>query len=671
MKLHPIALAVLSASVIGTVNAQILEEIVVTADYRNLQSLDTAVSLSIVDAEQLQKFNSTSLEQGISRLSNVNYASGGNNAKYFQIRGIGERSQFIETVNPSIGLVVDGIDVSELGNAAALLDIRSIEVLRGPQGTLHGASTIGGLIYVNSNTASHEESAAQISYASRHFRSAEIATGTKIGDDAAIRIALSRTRADGPYQNEYLGVDDTHHRDETNAKLQANIQLNPIHQLRVTGLWVDHQNGYDAFNFDNNFTTQSDQPGEDSIEGSAFSFQLNSQYDQFTLESSISQVRADTTYAYDEDWSYVGFHPWEYSSYDEYLRTTDKRTGEIRATSSSDTHWVIGVNAGQRDQTLTRNYTYLASPYHSEVNTTHYALFGERVFDLNHQFALRTGTRLEQHNADYQDSDGNMGSHDDLMWGLKLGLEYRLQDQLAFISLSRGFKAGGFNSSTELPEPLKTFSDESLWGIDLGMKGHLAESLSYATTLFYQYRSDAQVKASRLISRTDGSTQFIDFIDNTASANSYGLETELTHQTTESLLSYVNLGLLITQLNEAGASFDGRELAHAPLYSGEVGIDYSINDQWAINLNVAVKDEFYFSNRHDTQSDAYALLNAAISYQTTWGSLRLYGTNLTDEMFATRGFGSFGNNPANGYVTEPYYQLGEPRSVGVSLEVNW
>ncbi|NVK11870.1 MAG: hypothetical protein HWD83_07695, partial [Gammaproteobacteria bacterium] len=74
---------------------------------------------------------------------------------------------------------------------------------------------------------------------------------------------------------------------------------------------------------------------------------------------------------------------------------------------------------------------------------------------------------------------------------------------------------------------------------------------------------------------------------------------------------------------------------------------------------------------HDTQSDAYALLNAAISYQTTWGSLRLYGTNLTDEMFATRGFGSFGNNPANGYVTEPYYQLGEPRSVGVSLEVNW
>lgn len=671
MKLHPIALAVLSASVIGTANAQIIEEIIVTADYRNLQSLDTAASLSIVDAEQLQKFNSTSLEQGISRLANINYASGGNNAKYFQIRGIGERSQFIETVNPSIGLIVDGIDVSELGNAAALLDINSIEVLRGPQGTLHGASTIGGLIYVNSHTASHEQSVAQISYASRNLLSAEIAAGTKIGDDAAIRIALSRTLTDGPYQNAYLGVEDTHNRDETNAKLQASIQIGAGHQLNFTGLLVDHQNGYDAFNFDNNFTTQSDQPGEDSIEGSAFSFRLNSQFDSFTLESSISQVSADTTYAYDEDWSYVGFHPWEYSSYDEYLRTTDKLTGEVRAISNSDTHWVIGVNAGQRDQALTRNYTYLASPYHSEVNTTHYAVFGERVFDLNHQFALRTGARLEQYNADYQDSDSNVGSHDDLMWGLKLGLEYRIHDRLTFISLSRGFKAGGFNSSTELPEPLKAFSDESLWAIDVGVKGQLAESLSYATTLFYQYRNDAQVKASRLVSRADGSTQFIDYFDNTASATSYGLEAELTHQTTESLLSYINLGLLKTQLNETGASFDGRELAHAPLYSGEVGLDYSITDRWAMNLNVTVKDKFYFSNRHDTQSDAYALLNAAISYQTRWGSLRLYGTNLTDEVFATRGFGSFGNNPANGYITEPYYQLGEPRTVGISLGLNW
>ena len=60
----------------------------------------------------------------------------------FQIRGIGERSQFKDPLDSSVGLIVDGINLSGLGLAGTLADIDQLELLRGPQGTTFGSSAM-------------------------------------------------------------------------------------------------------------------------------------------------------------------------------------------------------------------------------------------------------------------------------------------------------------------------------------------------------------------------------------------------------------------------------------------------------------------------------------------------------------------------------------------------
>jgi outer membrane receptor protein involved in Fe transport len=89
-------------------------------------------------------------------------------------------------------------------------------------------------------------------------------------------------------------------------------------------------------------------------------------------------------------------------------------------------------------------------------------------------------------------------------------------------------------------------------------------------------------------------------------------------------------------------------------------------------VDADLKDEFFYSDRHHVKSNSdYTLLNASAHWQIGSVDLRLWARNLTDEDYSVRAFGSFGNDPRKGYVTEPYFQWGEPRMIGANITLNW
>ena len=106
-----------------------LDTVKVSADFRQLDLMQIPSAITVVDAQAIENRNADHLESILSLAPNVNFAAGSSRGRYFQIRGIGERSQFIDPVNPSVGLIIDGIDMTGLGGAATLFDVEQVEIL--------------------------------------------------------------------------------------------------------------------------------------------------------------------------------------------------------------------------------------------------------------------------------------------------------------------------------------------------------------------------------------------------------------------------------------------------------------------------------------------------------------------------------------------------------------
>ena len=201
------------------------------------------------------------------------------------------------------------------------------------------------------------------------------------------------------------------------------------------------------------------------------------------------------------------------------------------------------------------------------------------------------------------------------------------------------------------------------------------DSLHTSLNVFYAQRKDQQVSSSLLTVRDDKSTEFVGYLTNAAEGRNMGIEAEIDWLATTDWRLFANLGLLRATFEEYddpdGIDVSGRDQAHAPTYQFAAGTEYFIGQHWTVRANVEGKDDFYFSDRHNAKSKSYALVNASIEYAVESWRVNLWGRNLFDKDYAVRGFGSFGNNPGNGYVTEIYTQQGEPRIVGVTLSYDY
>ena len=670
--------------------AELIEEVIVTSDFRDASLLDTAASVTIFDDLTIKNRQAKHLEQLLNLAPNVNFSSGASRGRFIQIRGIGERSQFIEPLNPSVGILVDGIDFTGIAGAATTMDIKQVEILRGPQGTLYGANALAGLINLTSNQPSEiTQGSVSLGAGSHGTKSVSGALGGSLNNAMNYRVAAQSHTSDGYITNDFLKRDDTDNIDELSLRAIIDWQASDDLSLKLTLFKVDANNGYDAFSLDNTRNTLSDKPGHDRQESTAFAVQSNWQAnEQFDVVSLISFADSDLEYGYDEDWAFPAIcagqecDGWEYNSEDNYLRDRDNSTLDVKLVSKQsvnflgkNAHWVLGVYAREQDEQLLRQYTYNAGDFSSSFDTENRAIYGQLDTDITSNVSLVTGLRLEGRKATYTDSDGVAHSVDENLWGGRIALQYKPNDSTMLYGLvSRGYKAGGVNSDPSLSAEDREFDTELMLNFETGVKGSWFEQrLQTRLSVFYQQRKDIQIKQSLVQSRDDSNaSDFTDYFGNSGKGRNYGMEAEVNWLATEALSIQGSLGLLETEYDTPlSTTLDSRDQAHAPRYQFALGSSLRISENLSWTADIEGKDKFYLSSSHNEQSESYWLLNTNLAYSADQWTLSVWGRNLTNEDVIVRGFGGFGNDPRKYYATEPYYQFGEPRVFGVSGQYNF
>ena len=681
-----------------------IERILVSGDFKKESIQTLSASASVFSKDDIDMRGATALDEILNGAANVNFTAGASRGRFMQIRGVGLRSQFVDPINPSVGVVIDGINYSGLGGAALLFDTEQVDIYRGPQGTRFGADALAGMIHVETANASTNTNVNfKIGAGNYNSKDAGLAFGTGITEDTAFRVSAYQSKSDGFVENAYLERDDTQGRDEVVSRFKLDSQVTESLHSKLTVHFIDIDNGYDGFTLDNSRTSVADKPGQDDQESLAIGLANTfTGFDSADVAFNVSGISSELLYSYDEDWvcndpnkpelCSAGLHDWGYSSEDAYYRDREDRSAEL-SVSGKQGDWITGIYYQSRDVDLTRNFfnwdLYAEDEFTSVYDTQNVALFGQIETQINDKTTLITGLRVEQNDGDYSDNNAIVESTSDTMFGGKVALEYQVIPRtMIYTSLSRGYKAGGVNGEAlakakdggigedhEFFKNHTTFEPEYLYNAEFGVRGSSADNkLLLRVTAFYMYRDNIQLKDWNIKETDGGQEQFTGFYANGSSGTNYGLEIDGSYQLTDRISLNGSVGYLESKINDyvtsSGVDQDGREQAQAPRYQYSVNAKFDATDAIYMTVGIEGKDDYYFSDGHDSKAPSVNLVNAKMAYSQDDWELSAWARNLFDEEYAVRGF-EFGNDPQDGYETHTYVQYGEPMVAGVSFNYNF
>ncbi|WP_193161749.1 TonB-dependent receptor [Microbulbifer hainanensis] len=722
-----IALAGAVAVPVQADQQSVLEEVTVTAQKRQQSLQDVSVAVSAFSGDAIEKMG---FEEGLDitqQVPNMNFFAifGEASSPSVSLRGI-SLVNFSDSWESPVSIYVDDVyRGNPAGSAIQLFDLERVEVLRGPQGTLYGRNTTGGLVhYVSRKPTEDFAASASASFGSYAERIVEGMVSGPLSESVRGRVAVKSTQNDGWQTNT---VTDEKLNDTDNfgyrAQLDFDLTDNGGLLLNVHGSSADQQSvgfahmgylesseagaatcsipriqagqctsasfamtGAEAVNghYDPEHVASGAAGGlGTTIDTFGSSATLNWDFDSFSLTSITAYEELDKFLQDDGDGTAVVYFD------EQYAVDAEQYTQELRLNGSGEnTTWVTGFYYYKDDRGLVTESPTTADwdalgLWHREwvaLDTESWALFGQVEYDLNPELTLVSGLRYTDENRDFAQISGPsfyepLTVSDDLSESAttgRLGLDWRPDEvTLAYASLSTGFKSGGFsgsyNASLQATRPVRS---EDITNFELGIKTTLADRFRVNAAAF-NYTIEGY-QAQVFLTVADGSV-----ITNAGDVTGTGAEIEVTAPITDNFEMIGGAGWLTTEFDSdqifhvAGDNYtlDGNELPSAPEFTYNLMARYYMslggNGELVFQGDYAWQAEHFLQIENDPYSrqDAYGLANASVSWHSPSDRYSIEGfvKNLTDEQYFT-----YQNTLGSDWG---YGVWGQPRTAGMRL--NW
>ncbi len=697
--------------------------IVVTAQKRSENLQDVPISISVVGGERLQETGASQLTDFGAYVPGLQVDSSGTPGQStISLRGIAP-------IGPSatVGTYVDDAPVgssSLYARASAFAldllpyDIERIEVLRGPQGTLYGASSIGGLLKYVTVTPSLTDFSGKAGgevFGIRHAGEAGYAGQAMVNvplvtDRLGLTASYAYRKAPGYVDSVVTGKRGQNDYRQQGARIALLWQASDDFSVALSGLWQEIEsegNGSvvedivtgerigDGFS-NNNYL---DEPFTKSLY--YFAGTLKNDFGFAALSSTTTYSRVKTSQTSDASRVFGVLFPLfgqPAPGLAPFNITLDlkKVTQEVRLTSPSGGRfeWLLGgffTNEVSGNKQIVRAYDMGGAPIAgldplaiAELPTRYreFAAFANATYKFSDRFDITAGLRWARNTQRYRQisvgavvpTADNPGSSAESVLTYSVSPRFHLTDDtMLYARVASGYRPGGPNAT--LPGVTPTVASDSLTNYEIGLKTILFDrTLTLDLAAFYMDWKDLQMTVD---------FNGVSGLANAGSARSQGFEATIGWRPVRGLQLGINGAFTDAKLTSdtpvAVGGLNGDRLPRIPKWSGSLTAEYS----FAVGGDAQAK--LGGGLRHTGQrvssfegvpavtnpvlADAYTALdlNAGITFDERW-SLRLYARNLTDTDAAiTRDVQTDGLGRRAFIRTTPL----QPRTIGLALDLSF
>jgi iron complex outermembrane receptor protein len=552
-------------------NDTLIEEVIVTATKREASIQEIGVAVTALGQEAIDRGGIIDITRLDALVPGMQFGSSGNEVR-IALRGTRQNNVGTEA-EQAVGIFNDGVYVPTSTQAfTSYVDVKRVEVLRGPQGTLYGRNTFGGTINVITNQPTFDEfyGSARGIIGDYNRIKFEAIGNIPISDTFAIRLAAMADRHDGYIENTWDSSknDDLNDSDIRFGRMSALWQMTESLDalLRITyndsenngsGIWGYQQiGGYR----DGEYSPGNQYPPDDASdhfdEGPwkvarngpsfadtrdvAYTLETNWDADFATLKFIGNYTDFDGSQFYDSDYSDGGDS--ENGQFG-WKSAQNTWSTELQLISNGDNRvdWLAGFYYYK--QTSNWNWLDLADgdfqvPHwdnEGDYKSDSLGIFGNATFDLNDNTRLVGGLRYAKDTKKQRDlldwgvfppvpvpDSGLDGDWSKWLW--KAGIEYDINDDMmTYFTASNGYRAGGINFILE-GVPL-TYDSEEVIAYEVGYKSTLLDGTMVLNIAAY-YNDYKDMQAQSFIA-LDGATTVTEYTENAGSLDTKGIEVEL------------------------------------------------------------------------------------------------------------------------------------------------
>lgn len=688
-----------------------IEEVVVTAQKREQSSQEVPISVQAYGERTMERLGAARLIDLASSTPSLSIGGvAGSSGTQMGIRGIVDYARNPGT-DASMGIYIDGVFQGRSYTAnQPLLGIESVEILRGPQGTLFGKNTVSGAINMNTKTPDENfDGELKVEAGSENHTNVGAYFSGALADNLFGAISVGNESRDGFYKNTVLNEDvGDYEQSAVRAKLRYIAADNLEFILAADAADSESGGPVNTGWLEKPFTTNKGLKESDKVKFSGGALTVNYDFENDLTLTSITSARQGEFDNFQIDtYGTYSPNPGLLSYFDE---KNDQFSQELRLVSpvSDSFDWVAGVYYFENTSSTKRYVTFtpdalanlpglpdlsflsgsVAIP--SEVNTQSIAAYAHGNYRFSEEWELTAGLRImqEDKDVDFQQTNisdlGIPGAPGGFLFGAgdiapfkddrsesdvspTIGLNWRFsEDAMLFTKYTRAFKSGGWNTEFRTANSGLNGIDydaQSVDNFELGLKSNLLDGgLQLNATAFMGKYDDYQV------------FQYLPSLQvlNAGEVTTQGVEVETIWVPVERLQLTANVTALDAKYDvyktPAGADYSGNKLANAPDLKAYLGVQYTqpLGD-WgnlAFNVDYTFQDDMYTDARNTDAIyliESYDLWNlrATLNPNSDSWQVSAWVKNLSDETYP------FTRNQS--FLGEQRVAWGAPRTYGVTF----